>query len=77
MSCGKTFSDAPRGGIKVSAKVAKKNREEKMSSFTRKYNEFHFLVKAEVQRSLLKEAFDVMDQAFWDLEKSRGLFAPG
>ena len=70
MSCGKSFSDAPKGGIKNSTKVAKKCRGNKMLSFTRRYNEFHDLVKAKVQRSLLKEAFDVMDRAFWDLKKS-------
>ena len=70
MSNEDTFDDALQGGIRDRAKEAKKTRQKMKSSFTRKYNAFQYLVKAEVQDNELKEAYDDLVRAYEALEKS-------
>ena len=71
MSNEDTFDDALQGGIRDRAKEAKKTRQKMKSSFTRKYNAFQYLVKAEVQDNELKEAYDDLVRAYEALEKSQ------
>ena len=47
--CEDTFAEALQGGIKDSAKVAKKSRRNKKSSFIMRYEEFLYLIKTEGQ----------------------------
>ena len=63
-----------KAGVRDLAAEAKKVCKWKKTSFTRRYNTFQNLIKAKVQGSMLKEAYEVMGPMYKALDKSHEVY---